>query len=86
MLSVKKTEIKWKSVTVEDMPRLRKYYKNCDYRLCEYSAGIKLMWRGVLHPAWAEVAGCLVVRYINDGRWSFDYPVAGPEGDEETHD
>ena len=62
MLKVKKTEINWKNVTVEDMPRLRKYYKNCDYRLCEYSAGVKLMWRGVLHPVWAEVAGCLVWR------------------------
>lgn len=80
MLSVKKTEIKWKSVTVEDMPRLRKYYKNCDYRLCEYSAGIKLMWRGVLHPAWAEVAGCLVVRNGTAGEYMFDYPVAGKDG------
>ncbi len=80
MLRVKKTEIPWKSVTVEDMPRLRKYYKNCDYRLCEYSAGVKLMWRGVLHPVWAEVAGCLVVRNGSAGEYMFDYPVAGKDG------
>ncbi|WP_300026780.1 GNAT family N-acetyltransferase [Oscillibacter sp.] len=46
--------------------------------------GIKLMWRPVLHPAWAEIAGCLVVRNEHDGRWVFDYPVPGPEGDEDA--
>ena len=80
MLKVKKTEINWKTVTVEDMPRLRKYYKNCNYRLCEYSAGVKLMWRGVLHSQWAEVAGCLVVRNGTAGSYMFDYPVAGKDG------
>ena len=66
----------------QDASRLRKYYENCNYGLCEYSVGTKLMWRKALQPAWAEIAGCLVVRYINDGKWSFDYPVPGPEGDE----
>lgn len=76
--------MEFKPVTRQDASKLRSYYQNCDYGLCEYSVGTKLMWRKKLHPAWAEVAGCLVVRYINDGRWSFDYPVPGPEGDEEA--
>ena len=48
------------------------------------SAGTKLMWRSALRYTWAEVAGCLVVRSEDNGRWSFDYPVPGPEGDEEA--
>ena len=54
--------LEFKPVTQRDLARLRRYYKNCSYGLCEYSAMVKLMWREHLHPAWAEAAGCLVVR------------------------
>ena len=71
-------------VTPQNAEKLRPYYINCDYRLCEYSVGVKLMWGGVLHPAFCEAAGCLIVRNEIDGRWQFDFPVAGPEGDVEA--
>ena len=61
---------------------LREYYKDCDFGLCEYSLGTKLMWSGTLHPTWAEAAGCLVIRNCIGGEIVHDYPVAGPEGDE----
>ena len=54
--------LQFKPVTRQDGNKLRKYYETCDYGLCEYSVGTKLMWKKSLHPAWAEVAGCLVVR------------------------
>lgn len=60
---------------------LRGYYQNCDYRLCEYSLGVKLMWRGHLHPAFAEIAGCLIIRNRIDGECVFDYPIVGASGD-----
>lgn len=62
---------------------LREYYENCDYVLCEYSLGTKLMWGGSLHPTWTEVAGCLVIRNNIDGQEVYDYPVAGPDGNED---
>ena len=71
-------------ITLKDGARLRRYYKACSFGLCEYSVGTKLMWRPVLHPAWAEAAGCLVVRNTIAGRTVFDYPVAGPDGDEDA--
>lgn len=74
----------FKPVTKQDAPRLRRYYQNCEYGLCEYSVGTKLMWKKSLHPAWAEIAGCLVVRNEIDGQVVFDYPVPGPEGDEDA--
>ena len=74
----------FKPVTQRDLSRLRRYYKNCNYQLCEYSALVKLMWRGHLHPQYAEAAGCLIVKNCIDGKPCFDYPVPGPDGDEDA--
>lgn len=73
--------LNYQTVTQRSAAKLRKYYENCDYRLCEYSLGTKLMWKEVLHPEWAEAAGCLIVRNEFQGRKVYDYPVAGPGGD-----
>lgn len=77
---------RFKPVRKQDGAKLRKYYEHCDYGLCEYSIGTKLMWRGAWKYSWAEIAGCLVVRHEheNSSDWRFDYPVPGPEGDEQA--
>ena len=76
--------LNFKPVTQSDGRKLRLYYENCDYGLCEYSLGTKLLWRTVLHPTWTEACGCLIVRNYIDGRYVFDYPVPGPDGDEDA--
>lgn len=43
-------------ITLEHHALLRKYYAGCDYHLCEYSAGTKLMWSLYLRPSFAEEA------------------------------
>ena len=70
-------------ITVENTHIVRQYYQNCDHRLCEYSVGVKLMWRGYLNACFAEAAGCLIVRSCTRGRTQFDYPIPGPEGNVE---
>lgn len=75
--------MEFKKVTSSDGAKLRKYYKDCSYRLCEYSVGTKLMWRDELHPMYAEEAGCLIIKNLHQGKTVFDYPVPGPEGNEE---
>lgn len=76
--------LSFKTVTQKDASRLRQYYSDCSYGLCEYSIGTKLMWRTVLHPSWTEACGCLIIRNKINGKYVFDYPVAGPDGDEEA--
>lgn len=76
--------LEFQELTVSAGAHLRPYYEMCIYRLCEYSLGVKLMWRGYLHPWFAEAAGCLIVRNCIEGEYVFDYPITGPEGDEEA--
>ena len=76
--------LQFQSVTKQNAAKLRKYYERCNYGLCEYSVGTKLMWRGTLHPTWTEAAGCLIVRNCIDGQVVFDYPVPGAKGDEDA--
>ena len=71
--------LEFKPIQVKNVPRLRKYYSKCDYRLCEYSVGVKLMWRQHWHPAYAESHGCLVVlNHSHHFGHIFDYPVPLP--------
>jgi hypothetical protein len=63
------------SVNVRNAAKLRKYYKNCSYRLCEYSLGVKLMWKHHFSPTFAQEGGCLIVKSTSHGRTVFDYPV-----------
>lgn len=62
------------------LPLLSGYYSQCTYRISDYSAGIKLMWKNARYE-YAEVCGCLVVRCRVNGRYYFDFPVPGKEGD-----
>ena len=80
----KKIMYQFEPVNRRNAAKLRKYYEHCDFELCEYSVGTKLMWKKMLHPSWAEIAGCLVVKNEIDGDIAFDYPVPGPEGDEDA--
>ena len=68
------------------LPALRRYYKSCRIPASANTLpSSKLMWRSHLHPSWAEGAGCLIVRNFIDGRvLSIDYPVPGPDGDEDA--
>ena len=75
---------RFKPVRKQDGAKLRKYYEQCEYGLCEYSVGTKLMWRGTWKYSWAEIAGCLVIRCEDGDHWIFDYPVPGPDGDEDA--
>lgn len=73
--------LQFRSITVKDGARLRRYYKNCNYGLCEYSVGTKLMWGRAMDAFWAEAGGCLLIRNKFGSELVFDYPVPGSKGD-----
>ena len=84
MIPFEPATLPFKPVTLEDAPLLRRYYESCDYELCEYSLGTKLMWQDLFHPHWAEAAGCLVAFVDYGGEIFYEYPVVGVEGDEDA--
>lgn len=67
-------------VTSENISLLAGYYARCTYRISDYSAGIKLMWKNASYE-YAETHGCLVVRSRWNGQYYFDFPVPGEGGD-----
>ena len=72
------------SSTQFGIEKLKSYYRNCNYRICEYSIGIKLMYEQVYRYAFAEAHGCLICRDEYDGITYFDYPIAGEKGNIEA--
>ena len=68
-------------ITPQSAPRMRPYYADCSYHLCEYSVGVKLMWGEYLYPSFTEAAGCLIIRNELHGETLFDFPVPGEDGD-----
>ena len=70
----------FKPISEEHIPLLRKYYSQCTYGLCEYSLGVKLMWREHWRPEFAQSHGCLVVLNHSPRHGTmFDFPVPLPE-------
>lgn len=57
-----------------NIEQLAAYYKKCRYRICDYSAGIKIMWQNVGYE-YAKACGCLLVKSKWGGQTYFDYPV-----------
>ena len=63
-------------MTIAHEDLLRKYYSQCTYRLCEYSLGVKLMWKDHWKPEFAESNGCLVVlNHSSHYGIMFDFPI-----------
>jgi len=54
---------------------LSHYYSLCNYKISDYSVGIKLMWNDMLASEYTVYAGCLIVRNKVRGKYAFDYPL-----------
>lgn len=66
-------------ITPECADTLRSYYSLCSRRLCEYSAGVQLMWQELWDSKYAEVHDCLVILHnTKQSGFTFDYPVPLP--------
>ena len=71
--------LEFNPIRLKDAARLYKYYKHCSYRLCEYSTGVKLMWRHHYKSEYTESCDCLIVyTRMEDGGYVFNVPVPLP--------
>ncbi len=74
----------FKSICEDDIEFLNSFYKNCDYHVCEYSSGTKIMWHDYFKSEYAVSHGCLVMKEHNGDEIWFNYPVPGESGDVEA--
>ncbi len=59
----------------KNIEAVRRAYRYCDYRVSDYSLGMKLMWKSYFHPQVAFSNGCMIVKNHFKGAVRFDYPV-----------
>lgn len=69
-------------IQTKNIDKIRRAYRHCSYRLCDYSLGTKLMWKADLRPQVAFFGGCMIVKGTYEGEIKFDFPVPC----EETYD
>ena len=66
-------------INESNISELSKYYKNSEYKMSDYSVGIKYMWRDVVKPSFVCIDGCLIVKEEYDGICRFDFPLKTEE-------
>lgn len=69
------TEVKFHEITLEDKTWMDKCFAEDDRNACEYSFANNYMWRKVYQVEVAEICGCLVIRFTENGRYCWSYPV-----------
>ena len=71
--------LEFNSITYKTAARVRSCYRGCEYRVSDYSLGMKLMWKTYFHPEVAFACGCMIVKNTFGGKTRFDYPVPETE-------
>lgn len=63
------------TINSKNIKKICQAYRYCDYRISDYSLGMKLMWKNYLHPEVAFSNGCVIVKNNFKGATRFDYPL-----------
>ena len=64
--------LEFNSITYKTAARVRSCYRGCEYRVSDYSLGMKLMWKTYFHPEVAFACGCMIVKNTFGGKTRFD--------------
>lgn len=67
--------LNFKEVNDASLSELSGFYKSSEYKISDYSTGIKYMWRSVLYPSYAISHGCLVFKETYDDVCRFNFPM-----------
>lgn len=69
------TDIKFHEITLEDKVWMDTKFAEDDRNACEYTFANNFIWRKVYQVEVAEIAGCLVIRFWENGKCCYSYPV-----------
>lgn len=71
------TDIKFHEITLEDKAWMDEKFAEDDRNACEYTFANNFIWRKVYQVEVAEICGCLVIRFRENGECCYSYPVGG---------
>lgn len=69
------TEVKFHDITIEDKAWMDARFAEDGRNACEYTFANNFIWRKVYQVEVAELHGCLVIRFIENGSYCYSYPV-----------
>lgn len=67
--------LKFKTIDDTSLRELSEIYKNSEYKISDYSIGIKYMWREMTLPKYCISSGCLIVCEEYEGVLRFNFPL-----------
>ena len=72
---MKTTEIKFHEITLDDKAWMDARFAEDDRNACEYTFANNFIWRKVYQVEVTEISGCLVIRFVENEKYCYSYPV-----------
>lgn len=74
---MKTTDIKFHGITLADKTWMDARFAEDNRNACEYTFANNFIWRNVYQVEVTEICGCLVIRFIENKKFCYSYPVGG---------
>lgn len=72
---MKMTDIKFHEITMQDKKWMDEKFAEDDRDACEYTFANNFIWRKVYQAEVAELYGCLLIRFVEQGEHCYSYPL-----------
>lgn len=72
---MKTTDIKFHEITLADKAWMDARFAEDDRNACEYTFANNFIWRKVYHVEVTEICECLVIRFVENKKYCYSYPV-----------
>ncbi|MBO5068796.1 MAG: GNAT family N-acetyltransferase [Roseburia sp.] len=69
------TDVKFHEITIQDKKWMDEKFAEDDRNACEYTFANNFIWRKVYQVEVAELYGCLLVRFVEQGEHCYSYPI-----------
>ncbi len=76
---MKTTDIEFHAITLADKEWMDARFAEDDRNACEYTFANNFIWRNVYQVEVAEIYGCLVIRFVENQKYCYSYPVGAGE-------